>query len=139
MRKHNFLHTSKGTPPRALLPVLQKLKSAYLLWISYHRTLPKTHRYSLGQKIDTIFVESIEAIAAATFLSRSEKQLYVRLAIRKVDTAKVLLLVLWEAKSLDTKKYALLSEHIEEVGRMLGGWNGQLTKQNSPAKWPGEK
>jgi len=80
-----------------------------------------------------LLVEAIEAIASATFLSRNEKQPWVRLAIRKLDTLKVLLLVLWETKSFDTKKYAALSLPLEEVGRMLGGWNGQLTKQNTPA------
>jgi len=75
----------------------------------------------------------IEAIASATFLSKSEKQPWVRLAIRKLDTLKVLLLVLWETKSLDTKKYGVLSLPLEEVGKMLGGWNGQLTRQNAPA------
>lgn len=42
-------------------------------------------------------------------------------------------MILWESKSLDNKKYIALSVKIDEIGRMLGGWNGQLTKQNSPA------
>ena len=62
----------------------------------------------------------------------------MRLAIRKVDTLKILLMVLWETKSLDTKKYAALSEKVEEIGKMLGGWNGQLVKQNSPGLAGGE-
>lgn len=86
-----------------------------------------------------LFVEMIEAIASATFLSRTEKQPWIRLAIRKLDTLKVLLLVLWETKSLDTKKYAALSIPLEEIGRMLGGWNGQLTRQNSTPRERGEK
>ncbi len=119
--------------PRQLLPVLERLKTAYVLWYGYYQILPKTHRHTLGGKVDGLFVETIEAIAAATFLSKNEKPPWVRLAIRKLDTLKVFLLVLWETKSLDTKKYAALSLPIEEVGRMLGGWNGQLTKQNTPA------
>jgi len=114
------------------LPVLAKVKSAYLIWIDFYNTLPKIHKYSLGQKTDTIFIEIIEAISIATFLSREEKQPWVKLAIRKTDTLKILLMVLWEAKSLDNKKYITLSVKIEEIGRMLGGWSGQLTKQNSP-------
>lgn len=63
----------------------------------------------------------------------------MRLAIRKLDTLKILLLILWETKSLDTKKYAALSIPLEEIGRMLGGWNGQLVKQNSTPLARGEK
>ncbi|MFA5318048.1 MAG: four helix bundle protein [Patescibacteria group bacterium] len=114
------------------MPVLQKIKEAYLLWHNYHQTLPKTQRYSLGQKIDNLFIEIIEATAVAAFLSRQEKPPFVRRAIQKLDALKILLMVLWETKSLDNKKYAALSAPLEEIGRMLGGWNGQLVKQNSP-------
>lgn len=119
--------------------MLEKLKSAYLLWFSYYQTLPKTHRYTLGQKIDSVLIEAIEAIAAAGFLSPPEKQPWVRLAIRKIDTFKILLLVLWETRSLDNKKYAALSVPFDEIGKMLGGWNGQLQKKNSPAAKAEEK
>jgi len=115
------------------LPLLERIKSAYLLWHEYHSTLPKIHRYSLGSSIDKLFIESMEATSAAAFLSRDEKMPYVRLATRKIDTLKLLLMVLWETKSLDTKKYAVLSEKMDEIGKMLGGWSGQLKKQNSPA------
>lgn len=125
---------SSKAPPQALLPVLQKTKSAYLLWFEYYQTIPKTHKHSLGQRIDTVFIEVIEALATAAFLSRPDKLPYVRIAIRKVDTLKILLLILWETKSLDNKKYIAISAKVDEMGKMLGGWHGQLQKQNSPQK-----
>lgn len=51
-----------------------------------------------------------------------------------MDTLKIFLLMLWETKSLDNKKYIVLAVKLDEIGKMLGGWNGQLTKQNSPDK-----
>ncbi len=122
-----------------LLPVLQRVKNAYILWFGYYQMLPKLHRHTLGQRIDTLFIEIIESIATASFLTRQDKQPFVRLAIRKTDALKILLMVLWETKSLDNKKYIALSEKLDEIGRMLGGWNGQLTKQNSPDTRSGEK
>jgi hypothetical protein len=119
--------------------VLEKLKGTYLLWYGFLPMLPKTHRYSLGARVDTLFIEAIEGVASAAFLSPKEKIAYVRYAIRKVDTLKILLLILWETKSLDDKKYIALSLRIDEIGRMLGGWNGQLGKQNSPDARTGEK
>ncbi len=108
---------------------MQKLKEAYALWYSFLNVVPKTHRYSLGQRIDILFINTLEYITTAVFLSPEEKLPYVRLAIRKIDTLKVLLMILWENKSLDTKKYLALSGRIDEVGRMLGGWQGQLQKK----------
>jgi hypothetical protein len=117
--------------PNRILPVLNKVKDAYLLWHSYYQILPKVHRHSLGQKVDNIFIEIIEAISVASFLSPTEKHPYVRLAIKKTDTLRVLLMVLWETKSLDDKKYIAISVKLDEVGKMLGGWNGQLAKASS--------
>ena len=122
------LNAPRPSPPRTILPVMERLKAAYIFWHECHSTLPKTQRYSLGNRIDTLCVECIEAIAQATFLQRTEKEPWVRLAIRKLDTVKILLMILWETKALDTKKYVALSEILDEAGRMLGGWMGQLAK-----------
>ena len=46
--------------------------------------------------------------------------------------------MLWEIKALETKKYIALSEPLVTAGKQLGGWHGQLIKQNSPTK-AGEK
>jgi len=77
-----------------------------------------------------LFVEVMEMVSAAAFLPKQEKLPYLRIAIRKFDAIKLLLLVLWESKSLDTKKYVALSLPCDEIGKMLGGWQGQLKRQN---------
>lgn len=119
---------SQGTK---LLPVLNKTKETYKLWQDYHILLPKIHRYSLGAKVDSLFIDLIESLAVATFLSKEEKLPFVRIGIRKLDTLNVLMLILFETKSLDAKKYISLSEKTNEVGKMLGGWHGQLIKQHT--------
>ncbi len=85
-----------------------------------------------------LLIEMIEMISAAAFLPRPEKLPYIRAAIRKLDTVKLLCLILWESKSLDTKKYGALSVKLDEIGKMLGGWQGQLV-QNSTPRERGEK
>jgi hypothetical protein len=35
---------------------------------------------------------------------------------------KFFLQVAWEIKALDNKKYIRLSEKLDEIGKMLGGW-----------------
>ncbi|MEI6378874.1 MAG: four helix bundle protein [Candidatus Falkowbacteria bacterium] len=110
---------------------MQKTKDLYLAWYKTYKTLPKEHRYTLGSKIDILLSEIIEAIASASFLAREEKQPYIKIAIRKTDAIKIFLMLLWETRSIDNKTYLALSEKTAEIGRMLGGWNGQLAKQNS--------
>lgn len=43
-------------------------------------------------------------------------------AAAKLDLLKFFLQIAWEIKSLDNKKYILLSEKLDEIGKMLGGW-----------------
>lgn len=114
------------------------MKSVYILWQSYLAIIPKTSRYTLAKTIDKYFIQIIESILVASFLEKHEKQPFVRKAIISLDTLKFLLYILWEIKALDTKKYTAISEPLLVAGKQLGGWNGQLTKQNSPAK-AGEK
>lgn len=73
-------------------------------------------------------------ISGALYIKKEERALYIKVAIRKTDTLKLFFLILWETKPLDNKKYLAISEKIDEIGRMLGGWLGQTTKQNSSIK-----
>jgi hypothetical protein len=70
-------------------------------------------------------------VVTASFLQPKDKIPYVRFAIRKLDTLKIFLMILWETKSFPDKKYIALSEKLNETGRMLGGWLGKLLKENS--------
>ncbi len=83
-----------------------------------------------------LFVDIMEAISSASFLIKEDKLPWIRLATRKTDTLKVLLMVLWETKSLPDKKYITLSLQLDEVGKMLGGWNGQISSQLLKNKTP---
>lgn len=114
--------------------MLERIKQTYILWYSYSQILPKSHKYTIGQRIDSLFIEVIEYTATATFLEKDERLPFVRLAIRKLDTLQVLVMILWETKSIDTKKYTLLGEKLTEAGRMLGGWYGKLKTQTKTPK-----
>jgi len=112
---------------------LQKLVAAYKLYHEYLPHFPKTSRYTLGEKTDSLFVEIVEYVVVASYLSKQDKLPYLKKAALKLDVLKFFLQVAWEIKALDTKKYITLSEHLDEIGRMQGGWIKQLSKEN-PAR-----
>ncbi|MDO8240672.1 MAG: four helix bundle protein [Candidatus Moranbacteria bacterium] len=88
----------------------------------------KTSRYTLGIKIDNLFIETTEYIFIASRLNKEQKVPFVQKANAKLDLLKFFLQMSWEIKSIDNKKYLILSEHLEEIGKMLGGWQKQLIK-----------
>lgn len=105
--------------------------AAYKRWHEFIPHFPKTSRYTLGSKIDSLFIEIIERAVAASYRKREEKLPLVESATHKLDLLKFFLQISWEIRALDTKKYIALSERLEEIGRMLGGWLKQLGRETS--------
>src|SRR3989338_1395997 len=112
------------------LPIIEKATSAYKLWHDYFAHFPRLSRYTLGTKIDGLFLETIELILLAGYARRTQKLTVVERASSKLDTLKFFLRVAWEIKAIEHNKYAKLSEPLLEVGKMLGGWRKQLTSEN---------
>ncbi|MDP2364066.1 MAG: diversity-generating retroelement protein Avd [Ignavibacteria bacterium] len=102
--------------------MIEKIKNTYKLWHSFLPHFPKTSRYTLGSKIDSLFIETTESVIKASYLTKAEKLLYLTQASIKLDLLKFFLQVAWEIKALDNKKYIRLSEKLNEIGKMLGGW-----------------
>jgi hypothetical protein len=130
----NQSHSSESTPisqPK-LIPVVLKLKDAYGLWQQYLAHFPKANRFTLGSKIDDVFLNAIEYCFLASYSALSEKIIFVDKCIARVDLLKLLIQLAWDTQALDTKKYTHLSEHLMETGKMLGGWRKQL-QNKTPA------
>jgi len=109
-------------PSQFNLTINQKLVSIYKLWHEFLPHFSKDTRYTLGKKIDSLFLETIEYIIKAGYSDKLEKLIALKRASVKLDFIKFFLQVAWEVKSLDDKKYIKLSEKINEIGKMLGGW-----------------
>jgi len=102
--------------------LVQKLVNAYKLWHKFLPHFPKTSRYTLGSKIDSLFIETTESVIKAFHSGKGEKLIYLIQASVKLDLLKFFLQIAWEIKALDNKKYIRLSEKLDEIGRMLDGW-----------------
>ena len=100
--------------------------STYNLWHTYPRNFPKDLRYTLGTKIDLLFIEILEPVFLASTASGEQKLPYLYKASVQLDLLKFFLQVAWESKALDSKKYIHLSELLGEIGKMLGGWQKHI-------------
>jgi len=104
------------------LPIIQKLIIAYKVWHEYLIHLDKISRFSIGLKIDSLFVQTIENLFIASYKTKEQKTIYLNKASDVFDLVKFMLQVTWEIKALDNKKYIALSQILIEFGKMLGGW-----------------
>ena len=93
---------------------------------------PKKSRFTLGDRIDALFIQILEYLFVASYQSKQEKLPTIAAALRKTDVLKFMLRIAWETHALDTKKYAIISEEMHELGRMIGGWKKGL-ESKTPA------
>ena len=96
--------------------------SCYKLWHEFLLNFTKDSRYTIGAKIDNLFLDTIENTIKAGNSDKLEKQIFLKQSSVKLDLLKFFLQISWEIKCLDDKKYIKLSEKLNEIGKMLGGW-----------------
>lgn len=88
--------------------------------------MPKKSRYTLGDKIDRLFLDILELLNLATYQKTEDKILTLAKTILRLDALKFFLMISWEVRLLDNQKYITLSEHVQELGKMVGGWKKGL-------------
>ncbi len=99
------------------------------MWISVVHHIPKSSRFTIGARIENKFLDLLEFSYIAYFTEREKKMEKIAQCILSLDVLKFLLCVAWEAKFISHKHYAEISEKLEEIGKMLGGWKRGLERK----------
>ena len=100
------------------IPILTVIKDCYLLWHNFLPHLPRLTRYTLGVKIDNLFVELLDITHTAKYAKRSEKLVFLDAISCKLDNLKFFITLLWDAKGIDANKYGQLSQKLTTAGKM---------------------
>ncbi len=116
-----------------LLPVVEHTLTVYKTWYGYRDHFPKKARYTLGDKIDTRFLNVLELISIAAYQGPEEKLPTLERTIMGIDVLKFLLRVAWELHILDDKKYEILSDGVQKMGQQVGSWRNGLKKKKTPS------
>lgn len=117
--------------------ILGKIRESYALWFRAIVDFPRPHRFGLGGEIEKRFLKIMETISRAVYQPRPEKYRLLTEMIIELDGLKLFLAVAWENKCLSNQRYGELSERLDEVGRMIGGWKKGL-ENKTPAGRTGE-
>lgn len=60
------------------------------------------------------------------YMTPEQKVIVLGKVISKLDTLKFFMQLAWESKLIPQVKYIELSQKLEEIGKMLGGWRKGL-------------
>ena len=104
------------------IPIFKKTYNLYKTFYGYRDTVSKQDRYTLWQRCENLILDILENILDASHLLKADKLPILEKTSLKLNLLRVFLRLCKEVKAIDNKKYVLLQEAIDEIGRMLGGW-----------------
>lgn len=104
------------------IPIFKKAYDAYKMFYVFRATVPKQDKYTLWAKSECLLIEILEGILSASYRQKFEKTPILERTSLKLNVLRVLVRLMKDIKAIDNKKYSLLEECIDEIGRMLGGW-----------------
>jgi len=64
----------------------------------------------------------LEFLLKTVYSPKQEKLSFLKEIDTKVNLLKTLIRLAYEIKSIDNKKYLILQEKLQEIGKMIGGW-----------------
>ncbi|MCE9585414.1 four helix bundle protein [Candidatus Nomurabacteria bacterium] len=88
--------------------------------------MPRIGRYTTGARIENHFLDLLELIYKAYYANMENKSSVIVEAISKNDIIKYLLQITFENKLIKEKQYLELSNKLQEVGKILGGWKNSI-------------
>lgn len=80
----------------------------------------------MGAKCEMYIIATLELLLEASCSHKNEKLNLIKKANIKFDALKLFIRLLKDLDIIDSKKYFELQKRIQEIGKMLGGWQRSL-------------
>ncbi len=82
--------------------------------------MPRRHRFTLGDRIYSQSLDLVTALTQATF--SHDKSRALETASDRVNSLRILLRLAQDLRHLSFDPYLYATGHLDEIGRMIGGW-----------------
>lgn len=92
----------------------------FVYWII--RQFRKEYKYTLGTELQQISWQILDEIIMTNSLPDSEKRGGIEKISQLFDKFKIRLRFAYEIGLLTDKKFGIAQKEMEEIGRMIGGW-----------------
>ncbi|MGH1351222.1 MAG: diversity-generating retroelement protein Avd [Methyloligellaceae bacterium] len=93
----------------------------FLLWlVPAVESFPKSQKYLLGDRIQSTATDVLEELIAATY-SRARRE-HLANANLGIEKLRFLFRLTVDLKLLDERRYEHAARSLDEIGRLIGGW-----------------
>lgn len=104
------------------IPIFKKVVELYKILNETRRVVPRQDRFTIWQKCENDTLEIIKQILSLASLSNKEKEVELKKTSCQLNILRILFRICKETKTIDNKKYIIIEQIVDEIGRMLGGW-----------------
>jgi len=104
------------------IPILKKVYELYKVFHEYRKVIPKHDRFTIYERTEQLILDIVEGIFLAGYSKSATKATTLDHISAKLNLVRLLVRLMKDTKTIDGKKYMVLQEIIDEIGRMLGGW-----------------
>jgi hypothetical protein len=120
----------KNSPTGAdTAPVIVQRTYEFVLWlVKKVENFPRSYRFTIGERLTALSLDLLTTLVEAAYARRKETLLGE--ASQKVNSVRYLLRLAKDLHLMSVDSYGFSSEHLDEIGRMVGGWrraNGAQT------------
>jgi hypothetical protein len=99
-----------------------------LIYIIPHlEKFPRSQRFLLADRIETRLLDLLESLVAAYYAPAGRKKHILESANRCLEGSRYLVRLSHDLRFLSDQKYGVISEKVDEIGRMIGGWTKVVT------------
>ena len=102
------------------LSIIQKTYDLIIWYIPIINKLPKTHKYTIGDRMINSLYNFLESLIIAKYAS--EKLNLLKSLNPKLDIIRYQTRILLDFQLINNKRYEYISQLIDEIGKELGGW-----------------
>jgi 23S rRNA-intervening sequence protein len=93
----------------------------FLVWlVPTIEKFPRSHKFTLGDRIETIALDVLEALIEATYTR--ERTQHLRRANLGIEKLRFLLRLAADLRLLDRHRYEHAARALDDTGRLAGGW-----------------
>lgn len=110
------------------LPVFKKSYDLLLLLVSLSANLPKSYKYTFGERLQLESIGMINNIHKAN--AAVDKQEHIQKSRQHLETIRLLVRVLHDTKQINLRRMVFLNGLIEEISKQLTGWRKHFTTRD---------
>lgn len=108
-------------------PPVYTLTIEWLGWtLDRTASLPRSHRFTFGERVDRLTLDSLELVIEAIYTTRERKAAPLRELNLNLEKLRVLWRLICDRGWISQQQLLFANGRLDEIGRMTGGWLKQV-------------